>query len=78
MYSIIGTLMEPMSFVIGLCVGAVIATILYSIATYLDYRSMVDNAKSRIYEEYDWEEIWFRNSFWDREKLMEIVLPEVK
>lgn len=77
MYSTIFSLMNSMDLILGICIGVVITTILYIFATYIDYKRMLKEAKEKVYESFDWEEILFNVSYWDRRQVMEIILPEV-
>ena len=68
-------LTDPISFAYGICVGAVIATVLCVLATYIDYYRRYHNSNLTYYETFDWDYIYKIPVYHGHS--FEIVLPEV-
>ena len=68
---------EPMVLIVGMCLGAVIATIAYTIASYVDYRRNKKLIIEKLYDNFDWDEILFKDYSWYDIPYSEIVLPEI-
>ena len=77
MFEILVSQIGTGSFILGACLGAFVATILYIFATVLDHRRNMRLAKERIWNGFAWDEILIANSYWDQKQCMEIILSEV-
>ena len=74
MFEIIGKIIMSYDMIFGICVGAILATMIYFVATYIDHKRMVEIAKKRVYDSMD---LLFSGSYWDQKIALEIILPEV-